>query len=193
MALMAIILLALIALALLFFGKKSAPSPTPPASSAQNPATAVGGLARSGDVITPTDAPQVEAPPAPPPADVAIRQIAMTFAERFGTYSSEGKFVNISDLYSLMTERYHRRMESFVAQQLAQAAAAEFRATSTIALSTAVMLADDAQPRTATARVTTQRMETRATAAARTNTQILVVHLMETPEGWRVDDAQWES
>ncbi|MBI4433792.1 hypothetical protein HY632_03395 [Candidatus Uhrbacteria bacterium] len=193
MMVIGVVLLAVLAWVWLWLGRT--PAPPVPASPAA-PAEAVygsGGLSRSGDVVTPGISSPTVVPVAPPPSDVAIRQIALTFAERYGTYSSEGKFVNISDLYSLMTERYHRRMEAFVAQQLAAAPAKEFRATGTIALSTAVAIADATSPRTATARVTTQRTETRASAAPRTTTQILVVGLVETPEGWRVDDAQWES
>jgi hypothetical protein len=142
---------------------------------------------RSGTIV---------APPAPvaveldvPEADtdeLAVRQIVHTFAERFGSYSTEGQFVNILDLTPLVTERYRLRLADLIRSDGDAGIAA---ATTTRALTVDVELDDRDDPRDATASVLAQRLSTGSSA----RTQTLTLTLLKTSAGWRVDDATWKT
>ncbi|MDO8621641.1 MAG: hypothetical protein Q7R80_00200, partial [bacterium] len=120
-------------------------------------------------------------------------QIAMTFTERFGSFSSEGEYVNLTDLYPLMTERYQRQTEAEVARLRARPPATVFAATSTVVMNTDVDLPNGETSTSATARVMTQRTAVESTQAPRTYGQEITVKLLKVGEEWKVDGATWGS
>lgn len=178
-------------LAVLLRPKRAAgPSESSPVESL-TPSSA-GALTRSGGLVAAAPTSEPVLPPPPPPAETAVRQVAMTFAERYGSFSSEGDFVNLTDLFPLMTERYQRATETELARLRSQPRSAEFSSTTTVVVKVDVNLPSGEGSREATARVLTQRTEVRGGAAPRTYGQTLSVQLVKISEGWRVDGAKWE-
>lgn len=153
--------------------------------------SSAGALTRSGGLTNaaPTNEPVL--PPPPPPAETAVRQIAMTFAERYGSFSSEGDFVNLTDLFPLLTERYQRSTEVELARLRQQPRSAEFFSTTTVVVKVDVDLPSGETSQRATARVLTQRTEVRGGGVPRTYGQTLTVPLVKITDGWRVDGATW--
>ncbi|MBI4449608.1 hypothetical protein HY634_00960 [Candidatus Uhrbacteria bacterium] len=179
---------------LAFFLRSGSEGPTVAPSATGEPVSGPAGtLTRSGGVAgSGSGASAVPAEPLPaPPASVAVRQIAMTFTERFGSFSSEGEYVNLTDLYPLMTERYQRQTEAEVARLRARPPATAFAATSTVVISTDVDLPSGEASTSATARVTTQRTAVDGTQAPRTYGQEIMVKLLKVGEEWKVDGANW--
>lgn len=177
-------------LAVLLRPKRAAgPSESSPAGTLTSAPT--GALTRAGGLTNTPAVNAPELPPPPPPAEAAVRQVAMTFAERYGSYSSEGVFVNIVDLLPLMTERYQRATEQELARLRQQPRAAEFSSTTTVVMKIEVDLPSGEASRQATARVLTQRTDVRSGVAPRTYGQTLTVPLVKISEGWRVDGATW--
>lgn len=166
---------------------------TSPQPIAGSPAAGSSGtLSRAGGIAGAPVAEEEPAAPLPPPsAVVAARQLAMTFAERYGSFSSEGNFVNVEDLYTLMTERYQRRSETDVVRQRSAESSAAFQSTTTIVVGAEVDLPNGEESREATARVTTQRTAVRGGERPRTYSQELTVKLLKVGEEWKVDDAKW--
>lgn len=178
-------------LAVLLRPKRAAgPSESSPVGSL-TPASA-GALSRSGGItnVAPTSEPVL--PPPPPPAETAVRQVAMTFAERYGSFSSEGNFVNLTDLFPLMTERYQRSTEVELARLRQQPRSPEFSSTTTVVVKVDVDLPSGETSQRATAHVLTQRTEVRGGGVPRTYGQTLTVPLVKISDGWRVDGAKWE-
>lgn len=173
--------------------KNEGPVGTPSAVDG-SPVGSAGTLTRSGGVTGSGGvAPVVPAEPLPaPPASVAVRQVAMTFAERFGSFSSEGEYVNLTDLYPILTERYQRQTETEVARLRARPRADEFTATSTVVINADVDLPSGETSTSATARVTTQRTAVSGAQAPRTYGQDITVKLLKVGDEWRVDGATWE-
>lgn len=157
-----------------------------PAAGPSGSLTRSGGITGSGSVI-----PEAPVPLPAPPASVAVRQVAMTFTERFGSFSSEGQYVNLTDLYPLMTERYQRQTETEVARLRARPGSAAFAATSTVVINVTVDLPNGETSTSGTARVMTQRTAASGTQAPRTYGQEITVKLVKVGEDWRVDGATW--
>ncbi|MBI4450241.1 hypothetical protein HY634_04220 [Candidatus Uhrbacteria bacterium] len=187
----AVVLVVLGVLALLLRPKRGSESPASSPAGALTPSPS-GALTRAGGLTNVAGTNVPEPPLPPPPAEAAVRQLAMTFAERYGSYSSEGNFVNVTDLMPLMTERYQRTTEQELVRLRQQPRAAEFSSTMTVVMKTEVTLPNGDASREATARVLTQRTDIRSGDAPRTYGQTLTVQLLKISEGWRVDSATWE-
>jgi hypothetical protein len=184
--------LVLIGILALLLRPKRAPETTESSPVGALTAAPSGALARSGGLtnVAPVNEPVL--PPPPPPTETAVRQVAMTFAERYGSFSNEGNFVNISDLFPLMTERYQRAQEAELARLRQQPRPAEFSSTTTIVMKADVDLPSGEASKSAIARVLTQRTEVRSGATPKTYGQTLTVQLVKISDGWRVDGATWE-
>ena len=114
----------------------------------------------------------------------------MTFAERYGSFSSEGNYVNIIDLTPMITERYRRELEALVARERTKSPSSAFSSTQTQVIRADVQLANDAATR-GTVQVTTQRTS-RENGAERTFAQVLDLDVLKTSGGWLVDRGVWE-
>ena len=191
--LIAVVVLVVLGVLALLLRPKRAPESPASAPTGSLTFAPTGALTRSGGLtnVAGTNAP--EPPPPPPPTEAAVRQLAMTFAERYGSYSSEGDFVNLSDLFPLMTERYQRAMEQELVRLRQQPRAAAFSSTTTVVMNVDVEIPSGETSRTATARVLTQRTDVKGGTAPRTYGQTLTVQLLKISEGWRVDSAKWSS
>jgi hypothetical protein len=140
---------------------------------------------------TPT-VPVVETPAPQPSGQAAVRRLAMAFAERFGSYSSEGDFTNITDLRSLMTPSLQTWADRYVEEQRAKASTgAMFFGTTTRALNAEFQSFDDGAG-TASVTVSAQRRETSSTdAEGRVYYQDLRMVLVKQGGAWLVDSVRW--
>jgi len=123
-----------------------------------------------------------------------VRALAKTFAERFGSYSNQGNFEHLADLRDLMTVKMKGWADNYVAAQKAQATSnVNYYGVTTIALSVAVTSFEEELGR-AELTVSTQRQETKGTAAStpRVFYQDLLVKMVKTNEGWKVDEVTWQ-
>lgn len=129
---------------------------------------------------------------AQPQLAATLRAVARTFAERFGSYSNQGEFVNLKDLSSLMTVKMKGVADSYVASQQSGQDPSSYYGISTTALSAKVISFDQSINR-AEVVVSTQRQEAKGTTInPRTFYQTLSLALVDNGDGWKVDEAQWQ-
>ena len=135
--------------------------------------------------------------PAPVPADVqkevqqrqensSVEVLAKTFAARYGSYSSESSFANLSDLYPLMTAGMQASTEAFIASTKLSP---EFYGVTTRVISLNVKSNDKTS---AIVAVSTQREETKENVAPVVRYQTLTLQLVFQSGTWKVDSAIWE-
>ncbi|MDO8425194.1 MAG: hypothetical protein Q7T01_01620 [bacterium] len=182
-------IIVLIAVVLLLLRRGDAPvsvtTPSDDAAAQAQPVVGTDGLTGAGTVVV----------PARPSEATAVRQVARTFAERLGSFSSEGDFVNLEDLYPLMTDAYRRDRQQYVAAQRAQrsaAAAVASSAVTTVVLQIAVELPEGDDSSTARAAVGTQRTTDEFGKPPRTSTQDLDLELEKAGDRWLVSSAVWK-
>ena len=122
-----------------------------------------------------------------------LKSVARTFAERLGSYSNQGNFSNLEDLRSLMTVKMSGWADNYIAEQkAANASAGVYYGVTTLALAVNITAFDESLGR-AEARVSTQRQEAKeSTVNPRTFYQDLLLKLVKTAEGWKVDEAVWQ-
>jgi hypothetical protein len=128
-----------------------------------------------------------------PSLDASLKAIARTFAERFGSFSNEGNFVNLEDLRSLMTATMQSSVDAYIAQELATAGAGQaYYGITTKALSANVASFDQAAGQ-AEVLVATQRQEAKGTTSnPRVFYQTLKLSLDTSEGSWKVNAAEWQ-
>lgn len=121
-----------------------------------------------------------------------LTAIARTFAERFGSYSSEGNFSNLIALQDIMTVKMKAFSQSYIADAQGSSASDVFYGVTTRAISAAVDEVDEAAGLAAVT-VSTQRIESRGTTEnPRVYYQSLVLGLALVDGQWKVDTATWQ-
>lgn len=119
-----------------------------------------------------------------------LEQLARSFAERFGSYSSNAAYENIRNLKVLMTPSLQAWADRFVADA-EQTATGEYYGVTTTAFTTRYD-AYDADEGTATLTIGTQRREVRSVSAPATiSTQDLRLVFTRDDGNWLVDEAEW--
>lgn len=148
-----------------------------------------------GSTAVPKEGEQpAEAVPAEPPDETSsLKRFAMAFAERFGSFSNQTDFVNITDLKSAMTAS----MAAWADGYLADARAAGTDTTVYSGTTTRALKADieafDENAGTATVRVGTQRrQDASGTAAGEVYYQDIVIELIKVNGEWKADSAEWQ-
>jgi len=177
--LLGIILLLILLLFLLFWrpAKKETPTPTP-----------------TPDVELPV-APEV--PEEPTAVEVeqeervgttSIRTLAETFAERYGSYSTEANFANLTDVLVLMSPSLAADTEAFIDSA---ATPTDAYGVTTRVVSTKI-LSQDEEAGVASVEVSTQREEARGGSTDTTiKYQTLSLELVKIDGSWFVDSAVW--
>lgn len=119
----------------------------------------------------------------------ASRQMAELFAERYGSYSNQGDYQNLRDLLPVMTARYRRETEAFLATA-SPTPGQTFEGVTSVKISTDVrsMGASDA-----VIAVTLQQERRSGTAAPTVGYRTLRMELEKVGSDWRVDKAAWEN
>lgn len=119
----------------------------------------------------------------------SLQSASKTFAERYGSYSTEAEFANLTDVLPLMSASFAAETRAFVA---GATASAEFYGVTTRAVTIRVNASDDAAG-TADVIVTTQREET-MDSPQNTSVRYQDLDLAFVMEGgeWKVDSAMWK-
>ncbi len=177
-AVLVVILVVVAAVLLALFwhpGAKKASSPPAHAPSASAPATA-------------PVAPAASAPAAAPPASAAVQVVGKLFAERYGSYSTEADYANLTDVLPLMTDAFAARTRLVI--QSSKPASSYYGVT-TRAVSTTMDALDD-KAGTAKITISTQRQETVGTGTPTVKYQNLVLTMLKVGGDWKVDSATWQ-
>jgi len=128
-----------------------------------------------------------------PQLEATFKAVAVTFAERFGSYSNQSNFQNLEDLSDLMTVKMKNWADNFILEQENTIAnGAIFYGITTRALSAKVVSFDESLGR-AEISVSTQRQESKgSTINPRIFYQEILLKLAKTSDGWKVDEAAWQ-
>ncbi len=117
------------------------------------------------------------------------RKTSLVFAERFGSYSNQGLFLNISDLYPLMTAAMKSWADNFRREAGSKQPNQGYAGVTTRALTAAIdeYLGSEGKMRVV---VGTQREE-RSDATRKVYTQDLTVHVVKDAGVWKVNSILW--
>jgi len=128
-----------------------------------------------------------------PELEANLKAIALTFAERFGSYSNQGNFSNLDDLRDIMTVRMKAWSDNYIAtNKFLSEDGQDYYGVTTKALSVQVVNFDDSLGR-AEVMATTQRQEAKgSTINPQVFYQDLKLNLVDSGDGWKVDRAEWQ-
>ncbi len=137
---------------------------------------------------------KIEALPPPSPEKVkeensyplGLKQLAFAFAERFGSYSNDAKYKNLTDLEPLMTEKMKQSAKSILSSLTDNNI---YQGVSTVALSSELKSFD---ANSAEMIVKTQRSQSIGQAAPSLSYQDLDLKMVKVGEEWKVDEASWK-
>jgi hypothetical protein len=119
-------------------------------------------------------------------------QLAVNFAERYGSSSSQSDFSNLSDLELFMTPELQVSTKQFVvAEQQKPVTSSDYAGVTTKAI-VPTFTAFDATAGTATVTVSTKRQEENASGEIKTYNQNLKLTMKKIDNQWKVHTAAWE-
>lgn len=128
----------------------------------------------------------------PPPAEeqeTASQQMAELFAERYGSYSNQGDYQNLRDLLPVMTARYRRETEAFLATA-DPTPGATYEGVTSKKVSTDIRSDDGSS---AVIAVSLQQEKTVAGSPPTVGYRTLRMSLLKVGTEWKVDSAVWEN
>lgn len=137
----------------------------------------------------------VKSAPAVPPSEenlaTNLKSIAASFTERFGSYSNQGNFNNINDLRGVMTLKMNAWADNYIANQQSVVYESYYGVTTVAVSSKVITLSEELGQ--ADIMVSTQRQEAKgSTVNPRVTYQDIVIELVNTGNGWKVDSAEWQ-
>jgi hypothetical protein len=171
-----VLIVMVVVLYLLWKGKRG--EPTQPAEvivSSQGAASTPGGETVPLSTITYTPFATAEA-------------TARSFAERWGSFSTESDYQNVQDLYSVMTPTMRTWADKYVSDQRAKPASSEFFGVTTRAMKAEII---ENKNNAVRIQVTTQRIETKSNAPSKSYYQTMELSLVKNGDGYLVDGAWW--
>ncbi len=119
--------------------------------------------------------------------DTSLQSLAIIFAERYGSYSTESDFSNIYDVMDLMSGSFKTETEKFLASVKA---ATEYYGVTTRVLTTKVTSSDETS---ATVEVSTQREESKGSPQnSEIKYQKLILSCLKENAVWKVNGAVWQ-
>lgn len=122
-----------------------------------------------------------------------LRRLAMLFAERFGSFSNQSTYQNVTDLQMFMTEKMKTWAQNYVESKNKDSAGNDIYYGITTRAATAEVKSFDAKAGTAEINVGTQRRESTGTTNNASNFgQILVLKFKKENGAWRIDEARWQ-
>ena len=120
-----------------------------------------------------------------------LSKMATSFAERFGSYSNQSNYENISDLQVFMSKKMRAWADEFIAQAKKNYSAIYYGVT-TSAVSAEVKKFDTSAGQ-AEVLVKTQRQESTGTMSnGATSYQDLLLSFVKERNSWKVDSAVWQ-
>jgi len=120
--------------------------------------------------------------------DLEISRVAILFAERFGSFSTEANYQNILDLKEYMTSKMWSWAENYVAKQRLSSSDDTFYGVTTKVLTTSVESQSDSR---AELTLSTQRKETTVGESA-SYIQDITISMRNIEDNWKVDEATWQ-
>ena len=121
-----------------------------------------------------------------------LKATAATFAERFGSYSNESNFSNFDTLQDIMTVKMKAWTQNFKSSQPEYQVGDVYYGIITKSVSIEITVFEKELGR-AELILSTQRQEARgSTVNPRTFYQELLLEMVETGAGWKVDSATWQ-
>jgi hypothetical protein len=166
-------------------GTTETPTGLPGSLDPNRGSTATGDQAATGTAET-------GAPAEPLDDTSALKRFASAFAERFGSFSNQTDFVNITDLKGFMTANFQEWADDYVADARAQGADTTVHTGTTTRALMAEVLAFDEDAGTATVRVNTQRRkDASGTEPGRVYYQGIDIELVKVSGEWKADSATW--
>lgn len=115
------------------------------------------------------------------------------FAERFGTYSNQGDFQNLIDLFTLMTERMRLQSQRTIdAARSATSTPSVYVGVTTRPVTMTVVSVDEEGGR-ATVRISAQRATQTGDAQPVMRYETMTIEFRKQQNVWKVDSAQWST
>lgn len=115
---------------------------------------------------------------------------AITFAEKYGSFSNQAGFENLNDLKVMMTQNFVSQTEKYIADSLAKVSDTTYHGFTTKAISTQIKSQDTTL---AQVMVMTQRSEFLGTnPEPRVFYQNILLNFVNSGGAWKVDDARWQ-
>jgi len=184
---LALLLLAIVIFAIVYFWPKP-PAPAVPAAPTSTAETEP--AAPAAPAKNPLNAaPNVVAAA---PGSTAAVQIAELFAERYGSYSNQGDFQNLTDLLPIMTAKYRAETEAYLATAT-PSDASNYQGVTSVKISSEIR-AYSQSAGTATVAVTLQQQKTTgASPTPAISYRSLRMDLKLVGTDWKVDSATWEN
>lgn len=125
----------------------------------------------------------------PSSVESSLESLAATFAERYGSYSTESDFANLNDVMGLMTTTFKKETENFIASTKISS---DYYGITTRVLSVKVVSLDEVEG-TATIEVSTQQEESKGSPRdSQLRYQKLVLGFLEVDGVWKVGSAVWQ-
>lgn len=118
----------------------------------------------------------------------AALRLARTVVERYGTFSNENNYENITSIQPFLTERFQNATNQLIASDVRNENDAYYGITTSV-LSVDIVSSSD---ESATVRVITQRVEQREGEENNVFTQEAVARLDRVDTGWKVDAIDWQ-
>jgi len=114
---------------------------------------------------------------------------ARSFAERWGSFSTESDYQNVQDLHAVMTPSMRTWADTYVRDQRKNQKSGEFYGVTSRAMKTETIEDTGATVKVA---VTAQRVETKGNTPARSYYQTMELSLIKNGDGYLVDGAWWK-
>ena len=191
-----VIILALLALAAWFWlSRKGSPALATIVQQVQNVGKPKGSLnvnsGYSANVNAAQPAPEPAAPPAPQDSSAALKRLASSVAERYGSYSTIGDFENQTDLLPIMSDAFAARTNAAVAALRAKPQPAAFFGVTSRAINATVDALDE-KAGTAVVTVNVQRRETDAAGTETVKYQNVRLTFTKENDAWKLDSVKWQ-
>lgn len=123
-----------------------------------------------------------------------LKRLAASFAERYGSYSNQSNYQNMSDLKIFMTDRFKKSTDDFIAQMIAKKIDKTIYYGITTKAISPIVNEFDNEKGLAKITVTTQRRESIATTEnANGFPQAVTISFKKDGKAWKVDDAVWQA
>lgn len=119
----------------------------------------------------------------------AVLRLARIVVERYGSYSNQNNFENITSLEPFMTQRFQKESAEFIAANQGASTTDDYYGISTTVLSLEATNLGDS---TATVEVVTQRIESKGNDDPNKFNQTAVVTLEKVETNWKVDNITWK-
>jgi hypothetical protein len=194
-AVIVLLLLLLLFAALLLSGGEpegAAPTLAEPSRTTSGVGLINGTISVNTTVTNVAPAPTPAAPAPTPDPGSGIRQIAKSYAERYGSFSNLGDFENLVDLKVYMTASLAASTDAYIAAESQKPPAQSYFGVTTRAINVTVSSVDETAG-TASALVKTQRQDyASGTGQPEVYYQDIVIDLKREDGVWKVDMATWQ-